>query len=114
MARHPVVFALVGAAVLLGCSALLGALDLFAAGAVLGFWVLIAATGLVLGRPGIDWQIPTEQLRRGARAAVAETRHEARTLTRRLAAGRTARRSGRGSGTRPRPAQPGVPDPEDG
>ncbi|WP_230202788.1 rhomboid family intramembrane serine protease [Parafrankia discariae] len=91
---HPVAFGLIGAGVLLVASALVGALDLFAVGAVLGFWTLIAATGLVLGRPGVDWQVPTEELRAGARRAAVVGRREAGRAARGLArtGGRTARR----------------------
>ncbi|MCK9932084.1 hypothetical protein MXD62_33945 [Frankia sp. Mgl5] len=94
MGAHPVAFGLVGAGVLLVASALVGALDLFAVGAVFGFWTLIAATGLVLGRPGVDWRIPTEEIRAGARRAAVVGRREAARVARGLArtGGTTARR----------------------
>jgi hypothetical protein len=38
--------------------ALLGAFDVFAVGAVIGFWALCAASALILGRPGDDWIPP--------------------------------------------------------
>ncbi|OAA25601.1 hypothetical protein UG55_102135 [Frankia sp. EI5c] len=94
MAVHPVAFALVGAAVLLLLSALVGALDLFAVGAVLGFWTLIAATGLVLGRPGVDWEVPVDQLRQGLRHALTVARQEAaKGVRRRPTAGRMRRKA---------------------
>ncbi|OHV45901.1 hypothetical protein CC117_09025 [Parafrankia colletiae] len=113
VSAHPIAFALIGAAMLLVGSALVGALDLFAVGAVLGFWTLIVATGLVLGRPGIDWAVPTDELRRAARQAFADYRREASGALRRLA--RTGGASlPRGSRSAPTTATAPTPAPSDG
>ncbi|WP_041259605.1 hypothetical protein [Pseudofrankia inefficax] len=46
------------ATIILVLSALVGALDITAFGAVLGVWALCGTTWLLLGRPGTDWKVP--------------------------------------------------------
>ncbi|MBL7513615.1 hypothetical protein I6A94_27755, partial [Frankia sp. CN4] len=60
------------AAVILAVSWLVGALDAFAVGAVVGVWALCVATRLILGRHGEDWTVPvrSDQLRALSRAGL--------------------------------------------
>jgi hypothetical protein len=45
--------------VIVGLSWLVGGLDALAVGAVIAVWSLCVATRLILGRPGVDWTVPT-------------------------------------------------------
>jgi hypothetical protein len=53
-----IVVCLALATIILVLSALVGALDIVAFGAVLGVWALCGTTWLLLGRPGTDWKAP--------------------------------------------------------
>ena len=57
-----VIVCLLLATVILFLSWLAGSLDVVALGSVLGLWGLCAAGWAILGRPGVDWTVPTRRL----------------------------------------------------